>query len=96
MEYVTTITLEHRGGREEADALLDTFLAAHAGSSPIVGEDLKAGTVDVSFAVQADDGYRAFERARAMFAAATRQTEFARPVVGVTVELVDTHDLEAA
>lgn len=96
MEYVATITLEHAGGAEDGDRLLDAFLAGHAEASPVVGEDLKAGTIDVTFAVEARDGYEAFERARGVFAAATSETAFARPVVGVTVELVDTHELEVA
>jgi hypothetical protein len=55
MEYVATITLDHTGDADEADALLDAFLAAHAQASPVVGEDLRAGTIDVSFAVDAQD-----------------------------------------
>jgi hypothetical protein len=96
MEYVTTITLEHTGDAEDADALLDTFLAQHADASPIVGEDLKAGTIDVTFAVNAEDGYEAFELARGVFARATEHTRFARPVVGVTVEAAGFRELEAA
>jgi hypothetical protein len=64
MEYVATITLDHAADSGDADALLDAFLAAHAEASPVVGEDLQAGTIDVSFAVEAQDGYEAFERAR--------------------------------
>jgi len=56
MEYVATITLDHAGDAADADALLDAFLAAHAHASPIVGEDLQAATIDVTFAVEAQDG----------------------------------------
>jgi hypothetical protein len=96
MEYLVTITLEHRGNPDDADALLDTFLAAHADASPVVGEDLKANTIDVTFAVAAGDGYEAFERGRNVFAAATADTAFARPVVGVNVELAEDRELEPA
>jgi hypothetical protein len=95
MEYIATITLDHSGEASDADALLDAFLAGHADASPIVGEDLQAGTIDVSFAVQAQDGYEAFERARSLFAAASEHTQFARPVVGVTVETADLRELRA-
>jgi len=96
MEYVATITLDHTGDSDDADALLDAFLAGHAQASPIVGEDLQAGTIDITFAVEAQDGYEAFERARSLFAAATERTQFARPVVGVTVETADLRELQAA
>jgi hypothetical protein len=96
MEYVATITLDHTGNTEDADALLDAFVAAHAQASPIVGEDLQAATIDVTFAVDAQDGYEAFERARTVFAAATADTQFARPVVGVTVEAGDVREPQAA
>ena len=96
MEYVATITLDHTGDADEADALLDAFLAAHAQASPVVGEDLRAGTIDVSFAVDAEDGYEAFERAHNVFAAATTRTQFARPVVGVAVEAADMREPQAA
>jgi hypothetical protein len=96
MEYVATITLDHTGDADEADALLDAFLAAHAQASPVVGEDLQAGTIDVTFAVDAQDGYEAFERARTVFAEATARTRFARPVVGVAVETADTREPQAA
>jgi len=96
MEYVATITLDHAGDSGDADALLDAFLAAHAQASPIVGEDLQAATIDVSFAVEAQDGYEAFERARDVFAEATARTRFARPVVGVTVETADLREPQAA
>ena len=96
MEYVATITLDHTGDTEDADALLDAFLAAHAHASPIVGEDLQAATIDVTFAVEAQDGYEAFERARTVFAEATARTQFARPVVGVTVETADIREPQAA
>ncbi len=71
IEYLVTIALRHSGNAAEADALLDTFLAAHANASPVVGEDLKARTIDVTFAVDARDGYEAFERGRNLFTAAT-------------------------
>jgi hypothetical protein len=87
MEYIVTITLDHTG---DADALLDAFLAGHAQASPIVGEDLQAHTIDVTFAIEA------FERARTVFATATEDTQFARPVVGVAVEAADLHELQAA
>jgi hypothetical protein len=96
MEYVATITLDHAGDAADADALLDAFLAAHAHASPIVGEDLQAATIDVTFAVEAQDGYEAFELARTVFAAATAHTQFARPVVGVTVEAADVREPQAA
>ena len=96
MQYVVTIALDHTGTAEESDALLDTFLARHADASPIVGEDLRMGTIDVTFAVDAGDGYEAFERGRAVFAAATTDTTFARPVVAVSVELADEPALEPA
>lgn len=96
MEYVATITLNHAGDTEDADALLDAFVARNADASPVVGEDLSAGTIDVTFSVDADDGYRAFERAHELFATVTAQTAFARPVVGVTVELADAHQTQAA
>ncbi|HEX4035546.1 MAG TPA: hypothetical protein VHX66_13965 [Solirubrobacteraceae bacterium] len=96
MEYVATITLDHTGDTEDADALLDAFLTAHAQASPIVGEDLQAGTIDITFAVEAADGYEAFERARTVFAGATARTQFARPVVGVTVEAADAREPQAA
>jgi len=96
MEYVATITLDHTGDTEDADALLDAFLAAHAQASPIVGEDLQAATIDVSFAVEAHDGYEAFELARNVFAAATAHTQFARPVVGVAVEAAELREPQAA
>ena len=96
MEYVATITLDHAGDNEDADALLDAFLAAHAHASPIVGEDLNAATIDITFAVDAQDGYEAFERARTVFAAATARTQFARPVVGVTVETAEIRAPQAA
>jgi hypothetical protein len=86
MEYVATITLDHAGDGEDADTLLDAFLSAHAQASPIVAEDLEAGTIDVTFAIEAQDGYEAFEGARIVFGGATARTQFARPVVGVTVE----------
>lgn len=96
MEYVVTIALDHSGNAAEADALLDTFLAAHADASPVVGEDLEANTIDVTFAVDARDGYEAFERGRQTFAAATADSAFSRPVVGVSVELAQEHELHAA
>ncbi|MGD0197483.1 MAG: hypothetical protein ABSC56_06220 [Solirubrobacteraceae bacterium] len=96
MEYVATITLDHTGDTGDADALLDAFLAGHAQASPIVGEDLQARTIDVTFAVEAEDGYDAFERARTVFASATEHTQFARPVIGVAVEAADLHELQAA
>jgi hypothetical protein len=96
MEYVATITLEHTGNTDDADALLDAFLAGHAQASPIVGEDLQAGTIDVTFAVDAKDGYEAFERARKAFAAATAHTQFARPVVGVAIETADLREPQPA
>ncbi|MGH2851487.1 MAG: hypothetical protein ACRDLP_12810 [Solirubrobacteraceae bacterium] len=96
MEYVATITLDHTGDTNDADALLDAFLASHAHASPIVAEDLRAATIDVAFAVDADDGYEAFERARNLFAAATTRTRFARPVVGVAVEATDLREPQAA
>jgi hypothetical protein len=96
MEYVATITLDHTGDTEDADALLDTFLAAHGQASPIVCEGLQAGTIDVAFAVEAQDGYQAFERARNVFAAATARAQLARPVVGVTVETAGVREPQAA
>lgn len=96
MEYVATITLDHQGDAEDADGLLDAFLAAHAEASPVVGEDLRHSTIDVTFAVDAADGYGAFESARRLFAAATADTVFARPVIGVAVELVATREPQAA
>ena len=96
MEYVVTITLDHRGSAEDADALLDAFLVAHADASPVVGEDLKASTMDVTFAVEAGDGYEAFERGRAIFAGATADTACGRAVVGVNVELAEDRELEPA
>jgi hypothetical protein len=96
MEYVATITLDHAGDSGDADALLDAFLAGHAQASPVVGEDLQAETIDVTFAVNAHDGYEAFELAREVFAAATARTRFARPVVGVTVEAADLREPQAA
>ncbi len=53
MEFVATITLDHTGDTGAADALLDAFLAGHAQASPIVGEDLQAHTIDITFAVDA-------------------------------------------
>ncbi len=96
MEYVVTIVLDHSGDPQEADRMLDAFLEHHADASPVVGEDPEAATIDVTFAVRADDGYQAFERGRALFAAATDRTDFARPVVGVTVEVAENPQLEAA
>jgi hypothetical protein len=96
VEYVVAITLDHSGDPAEADALLDAFLAAHADASPVVGEDLKADTIDVTFAVEAGDGYEAFERGRRIFASATKDSALARPVVGVSVELVEDRELEPA
>jgi hypothetical protein len=96
MEYIATITLDHTGEASDADALLDAFLARRADGRPIVGEHLQAGTIDVTFAVQARDGYEAFDLARGLFAAATGHTQFARPVVGVTVETADLRELQAA
>ncbi len=96
MEYVVTIALDHSGDPREADRMLDAFLAAHAEASPVVGEDPNAGTIDVTFSVQAEDGYEAFERGRAVFATATAETALARPVVAVSVELAEHSQLEAA
>lgn len=96
MQYVVTIALDYTGAVDESDALLDTFLVVHAEASPVVGEDIRAGTIDVTFAVDAGDGYEAFERGRAVFSAATADTTFARPVVAVSVELADEHALEPA
>ncbi len=96
MEYVVTIALDHTGDPQEADRMLDAFLARHADASPVVGEDPEAATIDVTFSVQANDGYEAFECGRALFAAATDRTDFARPVVGVTVEVAEHPQLEAA
>ncbi len=96
MQYVVTIALDHNGTAAESDALLDLFLAGHADASPVVGEDLRANTIDVTFTVEAGDGYEAFERGRAVFAGATTDTTFARPVVAVSVELADERELEPA
>jgi hypothetical protein len=54
------------------------------------------GTIDVTCAVEASDGYEAFERGRAVFASATAEVAFARPVVGVSVELAEGRELEPA
>ncbi len=96
MEYVVTIALDHSGDPQEADRMLDAFLAHHADASPVVGEDPQATTIDVTFSVEAADGYEAFERGRALFSAATETTDLARPVVGVTVVIAEHSQLEAA
>lgn len=96
MRYIVAITLDRSGSADESDALLDAFVTARADASPVVGEDLQAGTIDVTFAVEAGDDCEAFERGRAVFAAATTDTGFARPVVAVSVELVDERELEPA
>jgi hypothetical protein len=95
MEYVVTITLDHSGQGADADLLLDAFLVANADASPVVGEEVGGKTIDVTFAVDARDGYEAFERGRGVFSAATEDTVFARPVVGVSVELGEERELEA-
>ena len=48
----------------------------------------------MTFAVDGGDGYEAFERGRAVVAAAATDTTFARPVVAVSVELADEPALE--
>jgi hypothetical protein len=94
MEYVVTIALKHTGDDADAARLLDAFVAEHADASPVVGEDPKTQTLDVSFSVEADDGYQAFGRAHATFTEATANTDFAnRTKVGINVELVESSNL---
>jgi hypothetical protein len=87
MHYVVTIALDHNGASEGIGRAARHIPGqarqgqpGHRRGSP--GRDDRH-----TFAVEAGDGYEAFERGRAVFAAA--DTTFARPVVAVSVELAD-------
>jgi hypothetical protein len=88
VDYLIVVTLGRLARPNEAETLLDEFLQASPDCCPVAGEDLEAGTIDVTFLAPADTLDEAFARGRRTVAAALRQERDAHDVVGLSLEPV--------
>jgi hypothetical protein len=87
VDFIVTVTLDHSGDSAEADAILEGFLKARPGTSPVVGEDLVKQTIDITFEVPARSAEDAFDTARVVLAEGMAATDVEpRPIVGVHIE----------
>jgi len=69
MEYRITVTVsEHGYEPENGERVLDGFLRTHPQTGPVVDQDVAAGTLSITFAVDASDYDHAVDSAREVFA----------------------------
>jgi len=93
MESILTLTFEHSGDEAEADVILDAFLSAHPEASPVVGEDLAEGTIDITISVQADDPYATAEGGKTVLTEGLNMSGIApRPIVSIKIEPAEQDD----
>jgi predicted RNA binding protein YcfA (HicA-like mRNA interferase family) len=86
VDYLMTVTMKRLELEDEAEALLDRFLATHAEGGPVVGEDLRAGTIDVTFVVSGGSLDDALDRGRDVCASALAGEATAHETIGVHLE----------
>jgi hypothetical protein len=91
MDYLVCVTLRRLSSPGEAEVLLESFSAASSHSAPVVGEDLEAGTIDVTFLVSAEDVEDAFMRGRSIVTSSLARERDAHEVLGMSLETAD-HD----
>jgi hypothetical protein len=88
MEYLVTVTMRPSSEPAEADALLDAFVGLWTEASPVVAEDLAAGTIDVTWSVDADSLDEAWSRSRQLLDEAVREIPLEQErLLGARVEL---------
>lgn len=93
MEMILTLTFAHSGDEAEADVILDAFLSVHPEASPVVGENVKEGTIDITVSVEADDPYAAAEVGRSVLTDGLNASGVQhRPIVSIKIEPVDQED----
>ena len=86
MDYLVSVTLKRLSSPSEAEVLLESFAAASSNAAPVAGEDLEAGTIDVTFLVAADDVEDAFIRGRQVVTSSLARERDAHEVLGMSLE----------
>ena len=89
-EYIVSATVRSGDDLSEADPILDAFLEVDAETGPVVGQDLRQNTLDVTFSVHAGSPEEALSAARPIFEAGFRAARLAdRPIIGLSAELAE-------
>jgi hypothetical protein len=96
MEYRLTITISEHGRSEENGArLLEGVLAKHPEVGPVVSQSLAAGTLSVTFSLEAEDPQDGFEHGWSIFVAGANASGLEpTEVVDVRITQVPAEELE--
>jgi hypothetical protein len=90
MEYRITITLAEHGSAENSERVLESFLATSPEAGAVVEADTEAGTLSVTYSVEAHDLDELRRVAADIFAGGMTRSELpATHLVDVEVEDVD-------
>jgi hypothetical protein len=97
-EYRLTVTMAEHGWRPDAEdngeRLLDAFVQVHPEVGPVVAGDMRVGTLDVTFSLDAADAEEALDLGRKIYAEGLLASGLRpTPVVGIHVEVVEEDDL---
>lgn len=84
-EHQVTISIaDHGFAAENGEAWLEAMLEWAPGAGPVVDQSLEAGTLSVTFTVEAADPHAAIATAEEVFGRAAQETELAAPrIVGL-------------
>jgi hypothetical protein len=89
MEFRVTVRIVGHGSEEDAERLLEGFLATHPEAGPVVDADVSADVLAVTYSVDADDPAGMVDSASRIFAGGYARSGLPVADLSAEVEVVD-------